>query len=47
MTPPLMKAEAKQALLDFLEQEINSAAQNIINLKHRQDHYAYGQLQVS
>ncbi|AXM96814.1 hypothetical protein GCM10011247_22130 [Pseudomonas plecoglossicida] len=41
-----MKAEAKQALLDFLEQEINSAAQNIINLKHRQDHYAYGQLQV-
>ncbi|MFJ7008195.1 hypothetical protein [Pseudomonas putida] len=36
----------KQSLGNFLEAKIDKAAQNICNLKDRQDHFAYGQLQV-
>ena len=36
----------KQSLGNFLEAKIDRAAQNICNLKDRQDHFAYGQLQV-
>jgi hypothetical protein len=30
----------------FLEEKIDKAAQNICNMKERQDHFAYGQLQL-
>lgn len=42
----LLKRETKQALLEFFEKEIDGAAQKIVRLKDRQDHFAYGQLQV-
>lgn len=42
----LLSQETKEALLDFLEEEIDSAAEKIVRLKDRQDHFAYGQLQV-
>ncbi|MEN5304707.1 hypothetical protein [Pseudomonas sp. TWI628] len=35
----------KESLSKFLEAKIDKAAQNICNLKDRQDHFAYGQLQ--
>lgn len=46
MSDSPMGKETKKILLDFLEKEIDSTANKIIVLKERQDHFAYGQLQV-
>ncbi|MFT0520451.1 hypothetical protein [Pseudomonas faucium] len=46
MSKKLMEKGQKAKLLEYLEKEIDGAAQKIIKLKDRQDHFAFGQIQV-